>query len=398
MAAGTANTDEEQLMKYLTRKVFALILVLTTLPTGSLIANSYYGYGYPPPAYYGPQAYPPVYPGQPYHPYYGPQPYMPRYQPVPYPPAPYQPAPYQPSAEIPAQQTETVMPVAEPAPVESPVSRIETTPVVAESSTEARSTDSAIPAITNSEPVEMIESATTNMASNPPANAKTPEPKQAIDNTVSDHKLEFIENLLPVIQKQNTEILKRRNWLFAVFTDIENGLTLSDEDQALLKRLQKSYRVSESPLSSEQGRKEMIDKIDIIPASLTLAQAANESAWGRSRFAREANNLFGIWTYDESKGLVPKKREQGKKHFVRKFDSIDESVAYYMQMLNSHPAYAEMRKIRAELRASQQPVRGHALAAGLEKYSAKGDKYIVLIRQLITQNDWHNFDRKRDAV
>lgn len=377
-------------MNYPTKKLLTVSLALVSLSSGSLFANGYYGYGYPPPGYYGPQAYPPVYPqnypqsypqaypqaypGQAYHPYYGPQPYMPSY-----PPAPFQSRPSQPMPAT-ARQTEDAAPAAKPLPAETPVKEINVQPVVTESA-----------------PVEMLEPVPV------PATVQTPKTKTTkshleTEKAASDHKLEFIEKLLPVIQKQNTEILKRRNWLFAVFNDIENGLILSDEDQALLTRLQKSYRVSESPLTSAKARNELLEKVDIIPASLTLAQAANESAWGRSRFAREANNLFGIWTYDESQGLKPKNREKGKKHFVRKFDSIEESISYYMQMLNSHPAYAEMRKIRAELRHTQQPIRGHALAAGLEKYSAKGDKYIVLIRQLITQNDWHTYDRKRDAV
>ena len=139
------------------------------------------------------------------------------------------------------------------------------------------------------------------------------------------------------------------------------------------------------PLTSKAARDELLGKIDIIPSSLALAQAANESAWGQSRFAQEANNLFGIWTYDKDKGLVPRNREQGKKHLVRIFDDVGESVRYYMHTLNSHPAYAGLREIREDLRASGLAIDGHKLAVGLEKYTAKGQQYIDLIQGLIRQ-------------
>ena len=139
-------------------------------------------------------------------------------------------------------------------------------------------------------------------------------------------------------------------------------------------------------------------KIDIIPASLALAQAANESAWGESRFAQEANNLFGIWTYDRAKGLKPKNRENGKTHLVRIFDDIGASVRYYMYNLNSHPAYRELRQIRQQLRASGRAINGYALAAGLEKYSSQGTTYIELIRDLIEQNEWALLDSENQQA
>jgi Bax protein len=151
--------------------------------------------------------------------------------------------------------------------------------------------------------------------------------------------------------------------------------------------------VKGDPLVEAKSRRELLNKVDIIPVSLALAQAANESAWGRSRFSVEANNLFGIWTFDEKKGLKPKERDEDKKHFVRKFKHIDGSIQYYMLTLNSHPAYRKMRSIRQKLRESQSPITGEAMARGLEKYSEKGPEYVELIQNLIQQNGWELLDR-----
>jgi Bax protein len=124
---------------------------------------------------------------------------------------------------------------------------------------------------------------------------------------------------------------------------------------------------------------------------LALAQAANESAWGKSRFAREAQNLFGVWTYDESKGIVPKKRAKGARHLVRKYESMEESIAHYITLLNSHPAYEPLRVIRLEQRTQGNYPDGYAMARGLIKYSAKGEQYVAIIRSMINKNKLTDF-------
>lgn len=102
--------------------------------------------------------------------------------------------------------------------------------------------------------------------------------------------------------------------------------------------------------------------------------------------------------YDESPGLKPLDREQGKTHLVRKFDHVEESLSFYMHTLNSHPAYHKLRQIRQQLRREQQPVDGHTLADGLEEYSAIGEQYIHTIQTIIQQNDWGNLDIIAQAV
>jgi Bax protein len=215
---------------------------------------------------------------------------------------------------------------------------------------------------------------------------------------VTGNKQVFIASLLPSIKKENRRLLELRQTVEQLLDELDAGGSLSQREQQQIKDLAKQYRVKQDPLTSKAARSELLRKIDIIPSSLTLAQAANESAWGQSRFAQEANNLFGIWTYDKDKGLKPGNREQGKKHLVRIFDDIGESVRYYMHMLNSHPAYDGLRRIREDLRASGQTIDGHTLAAGLEKYSAKGQQYIDLIQSLIRQNKWARLDSNNQSA
>lgn len=216
--------------------------------------------------------------------------------------------------------------------------------------------------------------------------------------SVTNKKKLFIDQLLPCIKQENTRLEKVRERFRRISLQLERQQKVSDESKIWLKKLARKYQVSGNPLTHSAARKELLQKIGLIPASMTLAQAANESAWGQSRFATEANNLFGIWTYDEELGIVPEKRDAQKKHLVRKFDHIGESVAYFMFTLNSHPAYEKLREIRQSLREKDEPIDGHALATGLEKYSAKGELYIQLIQDLIRQNDWAQLDSVRPTT
>jgi Bax protein len=209
---------------------------------------------------------------------------------------------------------------------------------------------------------------------------------------LSDKKQQFISRLLPYIEQENRRLTALRARVEQMLAPFEHDKVVAESVRQQITGLANKYRVNGNPLENKAARDELLRKIDIIPASMALAQAANESAWGESRFAREANNLYGIWTYDENKGLKPLDREEGKTHLIRIFDDIGDSVRYYMYTLNSHPAYDELRNIRQQLRERNQFVDGHALAAGLERYSAKGQRYIDLIQELIEQNEWAQLD------
>lgn len=228
------------------------------------------------------------------------------------------------------------------------------------------------------------------------SNKKTPIEHQPQD--ISAKKQAFIDALLPYIQKENARLKELHQRTRNMVLALDAGFAIPEKSQLEIQQLAKRYRVKSNALKNPQARAELLKKIDVIPASLTLAQAANESAWGKSRFATEANNLFGIWTYDESKGLKPLNREADKKHLVRKFENLGESVQYYMQMLNSHPAYKKLRDIRHQARSRNQTPDGLAMAGGLEKYSARGKQYIQLIQDLILQNQWALLDTQGPSV
>jgi Bax protein len=210
---------------------------------------------------------------------------------------------------------------------------------------------------------------------------------------MGSRKAKFVKKILPIIQQENKRLVKVRYRILNILILLNRGYQLKPQDEEWLHSVAEKYKVKGDPLQEAKSREELLDKVDIIPVSLALAQAANESAWGKSRFSVEANNLFGIWTFDKKKGLKPMERDENKKHLVRKFEHIDESIQYYMLTLNSHPAYQKMRGIRQQLRDSESPITGLAMAKGLEKYSEKGKQYVESIQNLIRQNDWQQLDR-----
>ena len=213
------------------------------------------------------------------------------------------------------------------------------------------------------------------------------------DRATGDAKSAFVERLLPLIETENRRLLRLRGRLVQHFAKLERGQSPTAEEREHIDELATAYRVDGDPLEDADARSALLERVDALPVSLALAQAANESAWGKSRFAREGNNLFGIWTYDETKGMVPRKRAAGKRHLVRRFDTEAESVRYYMHTLNSHPAYAELRALRAGQRAKGQPLDGEQLAGGLERYSAKGEEYVRLIQAMIRRFDLATYDQ-----
>lgn len=221
---------------------------------------------------------------------------------------------------------------------------------------------------------------------------KTRQKIKDVSEDISAKKKAFMDKLLPYIERENARLKQIRQQVGQLILKLEARVKISQKSKDWLKKLAKKYRIKGDPVEDNEARKELLQKVDIIPASLTLAQAANESAWGKSRFATEANNLFGIWTFDKNKGLKPQNRDVEKKHLVRKFENVGDSVKHYMHILNSHPAYKKLREIRQQFRHKQLTPDGHALAVGLEKYSAKGAQYIQLIRDLIRQNQWANLD------
>lgn len=223
---------------------------------------------------------------------------------------------------------------------------------------------------------------------------QAPEPEVTLPDfssyqDVQTKKREFFNYLLPMIRSANDNELARRDFLNSIDPN-----DLSEDEQAELDALAKRYRVVSKNLTAAELVARLHRKVDVVPASLVLAQAANESAWGTSRFARQGNNLFGIWCFSPGCGITPQRRADDAKHEVEKFFSVQAGVEKYIRTINSHPAYAELREVRVELRENDQALSGGQLATGLEKYSERGEAYVEEIQSMISFNRLEEFNRK----
>ena len=204
--------------------------------------------------------------------------------------------------------------------------------------------------------------------------------------STTERKRLFFLSLLPAVLLANQEITLQRQQLVIALRHYEAGLPLSSAQHLLISRLSKNYRLRHDPLTNKNARKQLLLRLDTLPPDLVLAQAANESGYGTSRFSQQGNNLFGQWTYASGTGLVPKERSANQRHEVKRFASLYDSVRSYMNNLNAHRAYRSLRTIRAQKRARKQAVRGIDLAAGLRLYSSRRDAYVSEIRAIIRSN------------
>jgi Bax protein len=217
-------------------------------------------------------------------------------------------------------------------------------------------------------------------------------PKDLPDIKSSKRKKQiFFKSLLPMILLANNEIRREREQVFELQALIEQGKTLDENQLQTLTDLTKRYKIKSDSLTSEQTFKALLLRVDTIPAELALAQAANESAWGTSRFSQLANNLFGEWTFQPGTGIIPEGRPEGATYEVRRFENVYESIRSYLQNLNTHFAYKELRQLRAEARRANQSLDGVKLAEGLFRYSIRGDEYVKDLQSLIRINRLNRF-------
>lgn len=214
--------------------------------------------------------------------------------------------------------------------------------------------------------------------------AESSHPKSTPDfasmKDVKQKKQAFFDYLSPFVEQANQAILEERRYIQSL--DFEH---LNARQHLKVAELVKKYRLKYTEITP-QTQKTLLKKVDIIPPSLALAQAANESSWGTSRFARLANNYFGQWCFTEGCGLVPLRRKAGDNHEVKKFKSALESIKSYMLMLNSHPAFKPLRDARLSARKEQRPPNGLMLVHGLLPYSAMKHDYVDAIASMIRTN------------
>ncbi|PAV25598.1 bax protein [Tamilnaduibacter salinus] len=210
---------------------------------------------------------------------------------------------------------------------------------------------------------------------------------------VQTKKDAFFSFLYPRIVLANTRVLALRHHLMT----LDNKAPLTADDEAWLTRQAKRLRI-DTELAPEAMILELREHLDVIPPSLVMAQAANESAWGTSRFARKGNNLFGQWCFSVGCGIVPAKRSAGASHEVASFSSPYHSVRAYIENLNRHDAYQGLRDVRLAARRRGYFPNGVGLATGLESYSERGHAYVEEIQSMIRYNKLTRYDDRYQTL
>lgn len=210
---------------------------------------------------------------------------------------------------------------------------------------------------------------------------------------VSERKAAFFTFLEPFVEEADAEIQERRARLLKIDGRIEDG-HLNRRDDRWIRETAAAYGVEIDPEGAVTAAHvgELLRRVDIIPPSMALAQAALESGWGTSRFARQGNNLFGIWCYEPGCGIVPRQRPAGATYEVKKYRSPRESFADYIRNLNSNRAYEALWQLREDLREEGRPVTGLDLIDGLYRYSEEGWGYIGKIQRVIQSNNLTQYD------
>ena len=185
-----------------------------------------------------------------------------------------------------------------------------------------------------------------------------------------------------MILDENEKIIDDRKKLFKILGKNFN----TPGERVWLKRRFREYKIEDQDLAKLKMR------MDIIPVSIAIAQAANESGWGTSRFALEGNALFGQWTWSK-KGISPKNKDPDQSHKILQFQILKASVRAYKNNLNTHNAYQEFREARAKIRQEGKEINGLDLTKYLKNYAAIKEKYVVILEDIIKRNSLTDFDK-----
>ena len=210
--------------------------------------------------------------------------------------------------------------------------------------------------------------------------SKLPKDLKKIKST-NKRKDTFIKIVMPLILSENEKILEDRKKLFRILGKQSNTMG----KKVWLKRRFKDYDIKGEDIA------ELKLRMDIVPTSIAIAQAAKESGWGTSRFALEGNAMYGQWTWG-GEGIEPSKKDKEKEHKILKFPKLQSSVAAYMKNLNTHRGYSEFRDKRSKIREKKQEVNGLDLVDYLYNYAQTGSEYVKTLKIIIQQNNLNDFD------
>tara|TARA_B100000035_G_scaffold101509_1_gene86086 strand:- start:2951 stop:3784 length:834 start_codon:yes stop_codon:yes gene_type:complete len=201
----------------------------------------------------------------------------------------------------------------------------------------------------------------------------------------------FYLTVLPIIYESNTLILEDREMIINIEKKFKRA-ELNENEKNEVIRLSKKYKLDYSLINLSLFKK-LKQRINIIPISLALGQAIIESGWGQSRFALEGNALYGQWTTNEQRGIIPEDRDEDKSHAVLKFESLQNSVQAYMHNINTHPAYYSFRVVRRIAERVQYTDPISAKVKFLAAYAEIGDAYVEKLEMIIESNKLREFDR-----
>jgi Bax protein len=215
-------------------------------------------------------------------------------------------------------------------------------------------------------------------------NVKLPNFAEIAD--VGQKKQAFFDFIKPHVIAENKRILEERATIEIALMMLQFEEPLTGTQESKIKRIFSKYKLNDDGELTVERLQAALRRVDIIPRELALMQAANESAWGTSRFARLGLNFFGQWCYRKGCGIVPQQRDEDAGHEVAAYRSVQESVSSYFRNINTHRAYRELRELRAQLRKEKKPIDATELARGLHAYSERGADYIDELSDMIRHN------------
>ncbi len=203
---------------------------------------------------------------------------------------------------------------------------------------------------------------------------------------VKERKEKFFAFIQPFIDEKNAEITASRNKLLELYKNYLNKIPLNVEETKWVDNLAKEYRLNGKKIAPDTRWILLLRRVDIVPHDLALIQAAKESGWGASRFARSGYNMYGQQCFTKGCGIMPQDRAEGAVHEVAKFDSVRDSVRSYIRNLNTSTAYHDFRTIRFTLRENGKVPDGYSLIPGLHLYSERRDAYLAELQDMIISN------------
>ncbi len=216
--------------------------------------------------------------------------------------------------------------------------------------------------------------------------------------SIKERKQAFIAYLSPYVMAETKRFLKEREELEKLYAKYIEGEDLTYNEARWLRMKAVQMRVSVGEKINMFSFYDLRRRMDVVPPSMVIAQAAIETGWGTSRFFKEGLSLFGQQCYNQGCGIVPRNRNEGSLMEVQKFDTPLDAFRAYLENINTHRIYAHLRYMRMHMRVAGKELQGKKLANGLTNYSEIGEKYNGRVKDIIAQNDLDKYDEMVENI